>query len=184
MTLTYEQDTSSSLVPSASSLDDLRLLSMPDGGTDRLTFMTWDTIEVRGMGQDTIQLEGYYVIERLTPTTSDWVSASVDIIMRELSVVGVSDTFGVLRASVNTDIGKQSRGQVKPGTISADRADFAEDVRHGGLHEIRAARPRGDAVQQGSDRAQAQHHAHPPDRAGRRNGPGGGPAVLGRKRRW
>ncbi len=123
MSLMYEQDASSGLVPSARSLENLRLLSMPEPGTDQLSFMTWDTIEVRGMGQDTIQLEGHYIIERLAPTSSDWASASVDIIMRELDVVGHSETFGELRASVNTEIGKQSRGQVRPGTIYPDRYD-------------------------------------------------------------
>jgi hypothetical protein len=112
-----EQDTSSALVPSAKTLSDLRLLAMPEGGTDRLNFLVWDTIEVLGVGEDTVELKGHYIIERATPTATDWASASVDIVMLEMNVEGVSQKFGPIRASVNHEIGKKSRGQVRPGTI-------------------------------------------------------------------
>ena len=118
-----EQDTSSALVPSAKTLSDLRLLAMPEGGTDRLSFTVWDTIEVLGVGEDTVELKGHYIIERATPTSSDWASASVDIVMREMSVTGFSEKFGPIRASVNHEIGKPSRGQVRPGTVYPGIAD-------------------------------------------------------------
>jgi hypothetical protein len=106
----------STLVPSPKSLSELRLFTMPHGGIDRLNFLTWDTIEVLGQGEDVIEFHGYYVIERANPTSSDWQAASVDILMRELSVTGVSQKFGRIHVRVNEDIGKQSGGQVKAGT--------------------------------------------------------------------
>lgn len=116
MTSAMEADIKTTLVPNPKTIADLQLFKMPRGGVDRLNFVTWDTIEVIGYGEDTIELRGYYVIERKDPTSADWNEASVDIFMRELSVTGMSETFGRIHASVNYDIGKQSGGQVRPGT--------------------------------------------------------------------
>jgi hypothetical protein len=107
------------LVPSPKSLSELQLFTMPEGGVDRLRFITWDTIEVIGMGEEVIEFQGYYAIERSTPTLAEWQEASIDITMRELSVDGVSPRFGRIHASVNPDIGKTSGGQVRSGTTYA-----------------------------------------------------------------
>lgn len=117
------EDTKSTLIRSAKTLSDLRVLAMPEGGTDRLSFVAWDTIEVIGLGEDTVELTGHYIIQRANPTASDWVSASVDIVMLELDVSGISQKFGPIRASVNYEIGKPSRGQVKAGTVYPGIAD-------------------------------------------------------------
>jgi hypothetical protein len=107
----------STLVPSPKRLEDLHLFTMPRGGTDRLNFVTWDTIEVLGLGEtDTVELHGHYVIERQDPSSADWREASVVIIMRELLVKGVSEKFGRIQATVNRDIGKSSQGLVHEGT--------------------------------------------------------------------
>ena len=108
---------------SPKSLSELRLFTMPEGGLDRLGFVTWNTIEVLGHGLDTVELRGYYVIDRADPTSADWRDASVDIFMRELSLTGVSQKFGRVHASVNYGIGKQSRGQVRAGTAFPSIAD-------------------------------------------------------------
>lgn len=110
------QTTTKTLVPSPKSLDELQLFTMPQGGTDRLNFITWDTLEIIGKGEEIIEFHGYYVIERATPTSADWGEASVDIKMKELNVDGVSSTFGRVHASVNPDLGKISGGQVRQGT--------------------------------------------------------------------
>jgi Family of unknown function (DUF6073) len=111
------------LAPNPKSLSSLRLLRMPRGGVDRLSFTTWDTIDVPGFGEDTFKLQGHYVIERADPTSASWHDASVDIYMRELSVSGVSEKFGRVDVTVNAEIGKQSGGQVKPGTRYLDLVD-------------------------------------------------------------
>lgn len=111
------------LVPSPKNMAELRVFTMPKGGTDRLSFVTWDVIEVLGVGQDLVNFHGHYAIERADPTSADWREASVDIIMRELSVSGVSEKFGRIHVSVNDDIGVQSGGQVRPGTTYEGRAD-------------------------------------------------------------
>jgi hypothetical protein len=107
------------LVSSPKSLDELQLFTMPEGGTDRLNFITWDTIEVIGQGEEVIEFHGSYTIERANPTSADWAEASVDITMRDLSLEGVSSYVGPVRASVNPDPGKVSGGQVRPGTTYA-----------------------------------------------------------------
>jgi hypothetical protein len=108
--------TAKTLVPSPKSLDELQLFTMPQGGIDRLNFITWDTIELIGQGEEVIEFHGYYAIDRATPTSADWTEASVDITMKELNVDGTSEKFGRVHASVNPDLGKISGGQVRPGT--------------------------------------------------------------------
>lgn len=105
------------LIPSPKGLGDLRVLTMPAGGADRLNFTVWDTIDVFGYGEDTVELKGHYVIERANPTSSNWAEASVNIVMREMEVSGVSKLFGPVRAFINKQIGIQSQGQVRPGTV-------------------------------------------------------------------
>ncbi|GHO59995.1 DUF6073 family protein [Ktedonobacter robiniae] len=117
MAIDKAQVTNKTLVPSPKSLDELQLFTMPEGGTDRLSFITWDTIEVIGRGEEVIEFHGHYAIERANPTSADWSEASIDITMRELSVDGVSPTFGRVHASVNYDLGKFSGGQVRKGTV-------------------------------------------------------------------
>ncbi len=82
MATTYQASTNSTLAPSPKSLSELHLFTMPQGGLDQLNFVTWDTIEVVGMGEDTVELRGHYVIERADPTSADWQEASVNIRMR------------------------------------------------------------------------------------------------------
>lgn len=104
------------LPPSPKGMQELRLFTMPQGGTDRLSFATWDTIEILGQGEDTIELRGYYVIQRDNPTSADWREGSVTIHMRELNVLGTSEKLGRLRATVSPHPGRASGGQVKQGT--------------------------------------------------------------------
>lgn len=111
------------LAPNPKSLAELHPLTMPRGGIDRLSFTTWDTIDVPGFGEDTFQLQGYYVIERENPTSASWHDASVNIYMRELAVSGVSAKFGRVNVAVNPDADKMSGGQVKPGTRYQDLVD-------------------------------------------------------------
>lgn len=115
MAATVNAETTKTLVPSPKSLSDLNLFTMPQGGTDRLNFVTWDTIEVLGQGEETIEFRGYYQIERADPTSADWREASVDIYMRKLAVSGVSEKFGRIEVSTN-DAYAPSGGQVRAGT--------------------------------------------------------------------
>ncbi|MCD9187498.1 MAG: DUF6073 family protein [Pyrinomonadaceae bacterium] len=118
-----ERNNETNLLPNPKTVADLRVQAMPEGGVDKLNFIAWDTIEVLGFGEETIELRGHYVIDRANPTDSDWEKASVDIRMAEMSVKGVSSLFGPVRASVNHDIGIQSRGQVRAGTVYPGVAD-------------------------------------------------------------
>ncbi|HLQ31020.1 MAG TPA: DUF6073 family protein [Ktedonobacteraceae bacterium] len=118
-----QKQSTKTLVSSPKTLSDLHLFTLPEGGVDRLNFITWDTIEVKGFGEETIEFHGYYAIERANPSSADWAEASIDITMRELSVEGVSQNFGRIRASVNDAIGLPSGGQVRPGTTYPDVVD-------------------------------------------------------------
>lgn len=114
-----QKQANQTLVPSPKSLSELQLFTMPEGGTDRLSFITWDTIEVIGQGEEVIEFHGHYAIERANPTSADWQDAAIDITMKELSVDGSSPRFGRVHASVNPDLGKTSGGQVRAGTTYA-----------------------------------------------------------------
>lgn len=115
MSATVNAATTKTLIPSPKSLSDLQLFTMPEGGTDKLAFVTWDTIEVLGQGQETIEFRGHYQIERENPTSADWTEASVTIHMRELAVAGVSEKFGRIEVSTNEAYGA-SGGIVNSGT--------------------------------------------------------------------
>jgi hypothetical protein len=110
------QTSRKTLVASPKSLDELQLFTMPEGGTDRLNFITWDTIEVLGKGEEVIEFHGSYTIERDNPTSADWAEASVNIAMRELNLDGISSFVGRIHASVSPEPGRSSGGQVRPGT--------------------------------------------------------------------
>lgn len=116
MTNANTQTSTKKLVASPKSLDELQLFTMPEGGTDRLNFITWDTIEVLGKGEEIIEFHGSYTIERENPTSADWAEASVNIHMRELNLEGTSSFVGRVRASVSPDPSRQSGGQVRAGT--------------------------------------------------------------------
>lgn len=116
MTNANTQTSTKKLVSSPKSLDELQLFTMPEGGTDRLNFITWDTIEVLGKGEEIIEFHGSYTIERENPTSADWAEASVNIHMRELNLEGTSSFVGRVRASVSPDPSRQSGGQVRAGT--------------------------------------------------------------------
>lgn len=117
MALTQQATRSQTLVPSPKGLSELSLFTMPEGGLDRLHFVTWDTISVEGFGEDTLELHGHYAIEREDPTSADWEEASVRIHMRELDVKGHSEKFGRLEARTNPTPGMESGGEVKAGTV-------------------------------------------------------------------
>ena len=106
------------LPPNPKSIAELRVFQVPQGGTDRLNFATWDTIEVAGLGEDTVEFHGYYVIERENPSTAGWHEASVAIHMRELNVNGTSQKLGRIHASTNNDW-RESGGEVRSGTVYA-----------------------------------------------------------------
>lgn len=118
-----QQTAVKTLAPNPHSLADLHLFTMPEGGTDHLNFITWDTIAVEGFGEETIEFHGTYTIERENPTSADWQEASVKIHMRALNVDGVSQKFGRIHASTNEAIGKPSGGQVRSGTNYPDVTD-------------------------------------------------------------
>lgn len=118
-----QKSATKSLAPNPKALGDLHLFTMPEGGTDDLNFITWDTIQVQGFEEETVEFHGFYTIERANPTSADWSEASVDITMRGLSVDGVSKQFGRIHASVNETIGLPSGGQVRPGTTYPDVID-------------------------------------------------------------
>lgn len=113
----HQSQTGAVLAPSVKRLADLHKFEMREGGVDRLKFFTWDTIMVPGIGEDVVFLRGNYVIEREDPTSADWDQASVHIHMRELSVAGVSEKFGRVRVGVSHETGRESGGQVLPGTV-------------------------------------------------------------------
>ncbi|GCE15787.1 hypothetical protein KTT_56460 [Tengunoibacter tsumagoiensis] len=110
-----QQNVSKTLVPNPKALSDLQLFTMPEGGVDALSFITWDTIEVIGKGEETIEFHGSYTIERANPTSADWAEASIDITMRDLNVNGTSKLVGRVHVSTNAEMGI-SAGQVRTGT--------------------------------------------------------------------
>jgi hypothetical protein len=105
---------------------DLRPFTMPKGGRDRLKFTTWDTIEIPGVGEREIRLDGAYQIKRNHPSCADWVEAEVDIAMEDMQVQGNDDLLGQVRAFLRSDLPAPSQGRVTRGTIQDNRSDGAK----------------------------------------------------------
>jgi hypothetical protein len=105
---------------------DLRPFTMPKGGRDRLKFTTWDTIEIPGVGEREIRLDGSYQIKRNHPSCANWVDAEIDITMEDMQVQGNDDLLGQVRAFLRSDSPAPSRGRVTRGTIQDNRSDGAK----------------------------------------------------------
>ena len=82
-------------------LNNLHLFNLPVGGIDHLYFEVNDTIEVPGVGEETVTLDGTYRIQRSQPSTSDWETANIDVKMLELDVTGTSKLFGRIHVQLN-----------------------------------------------------------------------------------
>lgn len=99
----------------AKTIEELQPFKMPEGGEDLLEFVALDTIEVPGIGEETIELVGSYLIEREHPSSSDWNDAAIKIRMKGLDVEGESATLGKIKVSTNPEY-KTSEGNVTSGT--------------------------------------------------------------------
>lgn len=92
-------------------LNNLHLFNLPVGGVDHLYFEVNDTIEVPGVGEETVILDGTYRIQRSQPSTSDWETANIDVKMLDLDVTGTSKLFGRIHVQLNP--AQETVGKVK-----------------------------------------------------------------------
>ena len=95
----------------AQRLDNLHLFNVPTGGIDHLYFEVNDTIEVPGVGEETVTLDGTYRIQRSQPTTPDWETSTIDVKMLDLDVLGTSKLFGRIQVRLNPT--KETVGKVQ-----------------------------------------------------------------------
>ena len=92
-------------------LNNLHLFNLPVAGTDHLYFEVNDTIEVPGVGEETVTLGGTYRIQRSQPSTNEWETANIDVKMLDLDVQGASKLFGRIQVHLNPT--KDTVGKVK-----------------------------------------------------------------------
>ena len=57
-----------------------------------------DTIEVPGVGEETVTLDGTYRIQRSQPTTPDWETSTIDVKMLDLECWARANCSGVSRS--------------------------------------------------------------------------------------
>src|SRR6266446_1857538 len=91
-------------------LSNLHLFNLPPAGIDHLYFEVNDTIEVPGLGEETITLDGTYRIQRSESTSDSWQTAAIDVKMLDLDVQGTSKLFG--RVQVRLNPSKETVGKV------------------------------------------------------------------------
>jgi hypothetical protein len=96
---------------SSQRLDNLHLFTVPAGGIDHLYFEVNDTIEVPGLGEETVTLDGTYRIQRSQPSTPDWETSNIDVKMLDLDVQGTSNLFGRIQVHLNPT--KETIGKVQ-----------------------------------------------------------------------
>jgi hypothetical protein len=71
------------------------------GGIDTLLFTVYDTISIAGIGTDIIELKGTFSVLRQPPSSTDWVSGTMEVEMIDLDLVGHSSILGNVRATLN-----------------------------------------------------------------------------------
>jgi hypothetical protein len=97
--------------------------TVPEAGIDTVDITIEETYEVKGVGQDTVQLKGTLVADRTAPLigpgkrTVDWETSTVVARFTHLDVRGKSDVFGPVR--VVLDRRMPSFGVVKAGACQA-----------------------------------------------------------------
>jgi hypothetical protein len=79
----------------------VRLFQVPAAGDDYLHFTVWDTIEIPGVGTDTVELNGTYSIRRLESNTHDWKTANLTIQLLGMDVRGASSVLGPVSVALN-----------------------------------------------------------------------------------
>lgn len=84
----------------------VRLFQVPVAGDDYLHFTVWDTIEIPGVGSDTVELNGTYSIRRLESNSRDWKTANLTIQLLNMDVRGTSGVLGPVSVALNgTNVG-------------------------------------------------------------------------------
>ena len=87
----------------------VKLFNVPAPGQDFLHFTVWDTIEIPGVGTDTVEMNGTYRIQRMEPSTRDWQNAAMNIQLVDMDVHGASNVLGPVSVALNGEnIGKVS----------------------------------------------------------------------------
>lgn len=75
----------------------------PPTGIDNLGITSVDTFKVPGVGEFTVEFEGYVRVVRSTPTTHEWSTTEVYTNLVEMHMRGESTELGPIDVTLNSD---------------------------------------------------------------------------------
>ncbi|WP_461119427.1 DUF6073 family protein [Saccharothrix stipae] len=83
----------------------------PERGIDNLGITSVDTFAVPGVGEYTVEFDGYVRVVRSEPTSKEWANAEVYTNLIEMKMVGRSEELGEITVTLNPDA--LSTGQIR-----------------------------------------------------------------------
>ncbi|GGM54488.1 hypothetical protein GCM10012275_27000 [Longimycelium tulufanense] len=83
----------------------------PEPGIDNLGISSVDTFAVPGVGEFTVQFDGYVRVVRSAPTAGEWAPAEVYTNLIEMKMVGESPELGTITVTLNPEC--LSAGQIR-----------------------------------------------------------------------
>jgi hypothetical protein len=83
----------------------------PPAGIDNLGISSLDVFNVPGVGEFTVEFQGYVRVARSEPTTSDWVTSEVYTNLIEMRMEGEHPELGAISVTLNSDC--LSTGQIR-----------------------------------------------------------------------
>lgn len=75
----------------------------PPAGIDNLGITSVDTFKVPGVGEFTVEFNGYVRVVRSNPTADDWTGSEVYTNLIEMKMEGESPELGPIKVSLNPD---------------------------------------------------------------------------------
>jgi hypothetical protein len=98
-------------VPNLYSGTQVKSWTPPEAGIDNLGITSVDTFAVPGVGEFTVEFNGYVRVVRSDPTDREWAGAEVYTNLIEMKMVGHSEEMGTITVTLNQEC--LSAGQIR-----------------------------------------------------------------------
>lgn len=108
-------------IPDLLSPQEVEDFTPPPPGIDNLGITSTDTFRIHGMGEVTVDFEGYVRVARSEPTAPDWNGSEVYTNLIEMRMFGESSEIGPVVVTLNPDYLSTGQLWTPPEDLDADR---------------------------------------------------------------
>lgn len=108
-------------VPDLFSPQKVEAFTPPPSGIDNLGITSTDTFRIQGVGEVTVDFEGYVRVARSQPTAPDWNGSEVFTNLIEMRMFGTSPEVGPIIVTLNPDYLSTGQLWTPPEDLGADR---------------------------------------------------------------